>query len=700
MAKKNKKKKTKSLLKKVMRTQEMYGGSSVAYAFRVFYASLYDLIRMVLKILAIPVGILALGVIVISIYVKVKHGATLSEYNDFAEEVVSESSLDSFRLDETTYIYGDGGNTIAKLSAGNGDSEYLRYSKIPKYAIDAFVAIEDQSYWYNIGVDFKGVVRVIYKYIVTHGADEAGASTITQQLARNNFLTREKSIERKLKEMMVAVKLNNKYSKEQIMEFYVNDICFANAIYGLEAASRTYFGVSSDELSLSQIAYLCAIPNRPNYYDPYADPTRALTRRDKILKDMCSAGYITESQRDAAIAEQITIVEKKRDFYNYETTYVVKCATEYIMKLNGFKFKYEFSNDDEYNTYQEEYSSAYDIAKNELYTGGYKIYTSLNSSAQASVQQALDQNLAFDEEVSESNGIYALQGAATVIDNATGKVIAVIGGRSQESIASTYSLNRAFQSYRQPGSTIKPLVVYTPALMKGYTPDTTVMDISVSDANRKGTDIGSLTGTPMSLRTALEKSINGCAYQIYYDIGPSYGISFVTDMHFDKIVPGDYYMSAALGGLTYGVTTVQMASAYATIANHGDFREPTCITSMINSDGDELYKEAESEQIYMPDATNTIIDVMKGVITNGTAAKMDWYSSSGIAAAGKTGTTNQSKDGWFCGITPYYTISVWVGYDNPRELNGLYGSSYPASIWKDAMLSITQDKPAIDFAGN
>lgn len=682
-----------------MRTQEMYGGSTGAYAFRVFYAALYDLIRMVLKILAIPVGIGVLGVLAISLYVKVKYGTTLTAYNDFATECVEKSSADSFKLDETTYIYDDAGSTIAKLS-GNGDSEYLEYNDIPEYAIQAFIAIEDQSYWNNIGVDLKGVARVMFKYVTTRGEDVAGASTITQQLARNTFLTREVSMERKLKEMMISVKMNKKYTKQEIMEYYVNDICFANGIYGLEAASMAYFGVSSSELSLSQIAYLCAIPNSPTFYDPFNNATRAIKRRDKILKDMCEMEYITKEQRDQAMAETITVVEQEKGFFNYETTYAVNCATEYLMKLNGFDFQYEFATDEAYSAYKDTYDEAYDTAKNELYTNGYKVYTALNSQAQTNLQSALDNNLSFDGEVDESSGIYALQGAMTAIDNSTGKVVAMIGGRSQDSLASTYSLNRGYQSYRQPGSTIKPLVVYTPALMKGYTADSTLMNISVTEANKSGTDIGSLTGNSMSLRDAVENSINGCAYQVFYDITPSYGVSFITDMQFDRIVPGDYYMSSALGGLTYGVTTEQMASAYATLVNHGEFRSPDCIMSMIDSDGNEIYEEAETEQVYMNTAANDMIDILKGVVTEGTAAKMDWYSSSEVAAAGKTGTTNDSKDGWFCGVTPYYTISVWVGYDTPRTLSSLYGSSYPASIWKDAMLYMTQDKPAVDFVLN
>lgn len=513
------------------------------------------------------------------------------------------------------------------------------------------------------------------------------------------FLTREVSIERKVKEMMISIRLTQKYTKEQIMEFYINDAYFSNGNYGLEAAAQAYFGRSAKELDLSQIAYLCAIPNRPTYFDPYDHPTRALERRDKILKDMYEVGSITKSQYKAAVSETLTVRTQKQssEFNNYETTYAIHCAAEYLMKKDGFKFQYEFSSDEEYKKYQKLYEEQFELERNALYSNGYKIYTSLNQTAQDALQSELDHKLSFDNEVSD-NGIYKLQGAMTAIDNATGKVVAVIGGRSQEELGSTYSLNRAYQSYRQPGSSIKPIAVYAPAFMQGdYTPDTIVHNIDVKAANKRGADISKLTGTAMDVRYALVNSKNGAAYQVFYNITPKYGLSFLTNMKFDKIVPQDYTLSAALGGLTYGVTTVQMASAYATFVNDGDFRDPTCLVSMLNDQGDEVYKQSSSIPIYTSETSSEIIDVLKGVLTSGTARAIHWSADSDIAAAGKTGTTNASKDGWFCGFTPYYTIAVWVGYNAPKTLDSLHGGTYPAQIWKQSMLDLTDKDEAIDF---
>ena len=233
--------------------------------------------------------------------------------------------------------------------------------------------------------------------------------------------------------------------------------------------------------------------------------------------------------------------------------------------------------------------------------------------------------------------------------------------------------------------------------MYGYTPDTTVYDIDVKAAQQPGVDISGLSGSAMSLRSAVEQSKNGAAYSVLYDIKPSYALPFLTQMKFNKIVPSDYTLSAALGGLTYGATTVQMASGYSTLVNQGEYRDPTCITSLKDADGKELYKEEKPKVVYTAEASSVMLDILKGVLTNGTARSMGWSSVSDITAAGKTGTTNDSKDGWFCGVTPYYSVAVWIGYDSPRTLESLYGSSYPANVWKDSMLYLTQGLGSVDF---
>lgn len=637
--------------------------------------------------------ILLLLVVAGGVYAAVRFYPTFHQYYTEAKEKVEESSEDTFHPNESSYIYDKDGNVLAKLRRG-GDSAYLTYDEIPEAVVDAFVSIEDHSFWSNPGFDLKGIMRISVDYIRSGGTVKHGASTITQQLARTIFLTQEKTLERKGKEILIAKMLTDKYTKEQIMEFYVNNIYFANGYYGIEAAAKGYFGKSVSELSLSQIAYLCAIPNRPSYYDPFENPENALNRRDKILKDMMEQGYITEEESNEALEEEITVSETIYALHNYETTYAIHCAAEALMQADEFEFKYHFDSNEEYESYQESYEEAYDRMKTELYTGGYKVYTSIDRDMQDTLQHVLDETLSFDQEKTE-DGIYTFQGAAAVIDNETGKVAAIVGGRSQEE-AGTFSLNRAFQSYRQPGSTIKPLIVYTPALQLGYLPNSQLQEISVSQAKKakKKAVISEMTGERYTLRKAVEQSKNGCAYQLFNGIGVKYGLSFIESMHYTRIVPSDYTLSAALGGLTYGTTAVQMASGYAALANYGEYREETCIVSIQSSDGEEKYTDY-SAQIYDADSAKTMLDILAGVMTDGTGKVLHW--NSGVEAIGKTGTTNGSKDGWFCGATPYYTIAVWCGYDTPRTLDSLYGGSYPGQIWKKAMEACISDLPDAEF---
>lgn len=607
------------------------------------------------------------------------------EYKDYSVDLVSGITRDDFRINESSTVYNSDGKVLAVLRE-NADSQYLLYEDIPQHVVDAFIAVEDRSFWENDGVDYKGIVRVMLRFLQSDGDEVHGASTITQQLVRNNFLSREVKIERKLKEILISRLLTKSYGKKDIMEFYVNNICYANGIYGISGAAKAYFNKDVNRLSLSQIAYLCAIPNRPTYYDPYENVDNAIPRRDKILEDMYECGYITKEELDDAKSEKIVITKPTQVFNDYETTFAVDCAVKYLMKQNGFNFRYSFESTEDYQGYHASYADEYELMKHRLYTGGYKIYTSLDSDVYKDLQAILDAGLEFSQEIDEETGIYTLQGALTVIDNENGKVVALVGGRSQDDSDMVYSLNRAYQSYRQPGSSIKPVIVYAPALEHGYNPSTIVYNIDVSKAKEKGVDAQELTGSAMTLRDAVEKSKNGVAWQVFDNITPQVGMSYVEKMRYSNLCPDDYFNASSLGGFTYGVTTVEQASAYSTLANHGVFREPNCIISIKDSNGDEIYEEYDELQVYAKRSADDMVDILKGVLTRGTASSLRWGSSSKVEAFCKTGTTNGSKDGWLCGATPYYSIAVWVGYDTPKTLSNLWGSTYPGQIWKSAML--------------
>ncbi len=646
-------------------------------------------------LVVILLGLIAAGVMGFNLYNKY-----YKVFDKEAKEIVENGSSNDFKKNEPTYFYDKDGNVIAKLR-GDGDSTYLTYDGIPENAINAFIAVEDRTFWKNPGYDTQGIIRVVVRYLKTHGVEQHGASTITQQLARNVYLSQEVSMRRKIKEILISKYLTKKYTKKEIMEYYVNDVYFANQYYGLEAAAQGYFGKKASQLSLSETAYLCSIPNRPAYYDPIKYPDNALKRRDKILSDMLEEKMISQTDYDVAVSEKINLKEQTNTELNdYQATFAMDCAVRYLMGLDGFEFRYKFDSNEDYKNYKTLYDESYEEEKSTLYSNGYKIYTTLDSDAQKLLQKALDENLSFDDEINSSTGAYAFQGAVTAIDNVNGKVIALVGGRTDPSgSSSTYTLNRAYQSYRQPGSSIKPVVVYTPGLEIGYAPGSILENINVSSV-KKMTALQAIcqVGDPMTLRTAVEKSQNGCAWSVYANISPKTGLQHIVDMEYQNIVPDDYTLATALGGFTNGVTTVEQAAAYAALANHGTYRGQTCLASLKDNDGNELYVESESKEVYKPEAADTMIDIMKGVIKKGTASKMGWYDVSSTEAAGKTGTTNGSKDGWFCGVTPYYSVAVWVGYDSPRELANLYGSSYPAAIWKDAMSSLISGYEAKEFS--
>lgn len=646
---------------------------------------------------------IALGLLIIFAVLLVAGGVTAGvlyarfypvyeEYKREAVRMVEESDTDLFVQNLSSYIYDDRGELISKLSV-DADADYLKYEEIPSRVIDAFVAVEDRRFWEHKGYDKEGILRVCYRYLVTKGEEKHGASTITQQLARSVFLSNEVTLERKVREILVAVELEKKYGKEQILEFYVNRAYFSNRCYGIEAAAKKYFGKSAKDLNLSETAYLCAIPNAPSYYDPLKNAQHAVERRDKILEDMYECGYITVAELAKAKRYEIVLNPQQAEkIQNYETTYAVDCAVRYLMEKDGFVFRYEFEDMEDYRAYLETYNDQYETFRGELYTGGYVVETSLNGEKQALLQNAIDEMMAFDEEVGEQ-GVYALQSASTVIDNQSHKVVAIVGGRSQET--KVYTLNRAYQSYRQPGSSFKPLAVYAPALNEGYEESSELKNIDVAKAKEMGLAATDLPGGKMRLDRAVEKSVNGCAWWLFCTLTPKKALSYVTEMEFAKIVPDDYYPASALGGLTYGATTVEMANGYSTLANEGKYYRATCLTSLKDRNGNELYQEEEAKEVYTPYAASKMVEIMKGVIRSGTAASMGWNLD--VEAAGKTGTTNECKDGWFCGVTPDYAMSVWVGYDEPRILKNLYGATYPASIWKTVMEELVKDSTDKNF---
>lgn len=618
-----------------------------------------------------------------------RYGKTILKLQNTAKRYAASSNIETFRQSQTSLVYAADGTLISKLK-GEKDVYYLSYNTIPKTALQAMLATEDRKFFEHDGIDLLANIRASIVLIKNKGEIHQGASTITQQLARNIFLSNEVTWERKITEIFLAAELEKRYSKTQILEFYMNNIYFANGYYGLQAASNGYFSRSAQELSLSEIAFLCAIPNNPTKYNPLTNFENVMERRDKVLMQMKDEGFITLSEYKKALRKEITLNVNFTDRKNYVESYTYYCAIRALMEQEGFVFQNRFLDDTVKQEYEERYYEAYYRIQKTLFTGGYRIYTSIDLNKQELLQQAVDQELAEFTEIGE-NGAYQLQGAAVCIDNDSGLVTAVVGGREQKD-QKGYTLNRAYQSFRQPGSAIKPLVVYTPMFEREMTPEDIVIDEKFEDGprNAEGTYEGEIT-----VRRAVEVSKNTIAWKLFEELTPQVGLSYLYHMNFSKLCSKDNVPAASIGGLTYGASPVEMASAYATLANEGIYRNPTCIIKIMDAKGNEVVGESKAEsRIYEKEAVKIMTDVLQGVMIRGTGRKM---ALKGMSSAGKTGTTVNRKDGWFCGYTKYYTTAVWVGADMPKKISGLSGNSYPGRIWKQFMQEIHKDLPDREF---
>jgi penicillin-binding protein 1A len=618
-------------------------------------------------LLAITIGIL---------YFYQTYGKDLLQLQSEARKMVRVSTSDTFRAAQTSLVYDSEGDLISTLKYEK-DVYYIDFEDIPSAAIDAMLVSEDRKFLEHDGVDYLANLRAAIALIKNKGKITQGASTITQQLARNVFLTHEVTYERKTEEIFIAMELEKKYSKFDILEFYFNNIYFANGHYGLQAASYGYFGKSVKGLSLSQIVFLCAIPNNPNRYNPITNFDNTIARRDRILAQMFEDGILDQAAYQEAMNEKIKLQQSKLDKKNYVETYVYHSAIKALMAKQGFEFRNSFKDKEDRQLYEEAYNELYYGIQQNLYRGGYRIYTSIDMKKQEMLQESVNTVLEKFTEVNEE-GIYKLQGAAVCIDNDNGRVVAIVGGRDQE--VSGYTLNRAYQSYRQPGSAIKPLIVYTPAFERGYTPDSIVVDekFEGGPSNAGRSYVGE-----MKLQRAIELSKNTIAWKLFEELKPAIGLSYLLKMNFSKIHANDYYPAASLGGFTIGVSPVEMAAAFSTLENDGYYREPTCIVKIMDADGNEIVGDhVEEKAIYKRNASRMVTEALTGVIKNGTGRGLGLKNT---ISAGKTGTTDEKKDGWFVGYTPYYTTSIWVGYDMPQTVEGLSGSTYPGVIWKDFM---------------
>lgn len=644
--------------------------------------------RPIKVILFVFLGIMVLGCLAGGV-VFLKYQSEIMACKEKADAIMDKTVKTDFSQPTDTRIYDSAGTLIGTINSGH--YEYVPISEISKNLQNAYIAQEDRRFYKHHGIDYIGLLRAGVVYVKNKGAITQGGSTITQQVIKNTYLTQEQTFQRKLTEFFSAPRMEEKYSKSDILEFYCNTNFFANRCYGVSEASRYYFDKEAKDLTVWEAATLAGISNNPSRYDPVAHPETSKWKRDQVIDNMALNKYISEEERDYAKAQPLTVAKiyEPGTKENYLTSYAIHCAALELMKNDGFVFQYVFNNQGSYDSYKEEYQELYQAKSDMIRNGGFEIRTSLETSVQNSLQAIIDERLKGFKDLQE-NGKFALQGAAVCIDNQTGYVVAIVGGRGTDD-----EYNRGFLSKRQPGSTIKPLIDYAPAFETGFYYPSRLVNDHLFDKGPKNSG-GSYYGN-VSVREALNRSLNTVAWQVLGDIGVNTGIGYLGKMHFVGLSYLDNGNSSmSIGGFTEGARVVDMAKGYSVLANKGMYSNRTCIVSLQSQYDGEIYNGNQAdERIFTEDTAYMITDVLKGTLDKpyGTGYGLGL----GIPAAGKTGTTNSNKDTWFCGYTKHYTTAVWVGYDTPKAMPGVYGKTYSGRIWHDFMAEINNGLPVLDW---
>lgn len=672
-----------------------------AFPFRMCYRFLCFLLTFSKVIL----NTILLVVIIMGITGAILYARFLPMYQDAAEQAydkLANLNENSFHMFSNTVVYDKDGKKIGEIDSGS--YKYVKINKISEYIQYGYIATEDKSFMEHFGIDIKSTLSAGLSFFSNNGEITKGGSTITQQVIKNNLLTQEQTISRKMTEILLAPTLEQKFSKADIMEFYCNSNYYGNQCYGVETASKFYFGCSAKDVTLAQAAMLCGISNSPNNYNPIASMKLAKQKQEQVLNQMLKDGYITTKERDKALKEDITIVglSSNTSSENYMVSYAIDCATLQMMEDNGFVFQYNFDTEKEQTAYNKKYSAEYSKRSAEIRAGGYKLYTSLDQSIQKKLQNSVSKTLSTFTEKNKKTKKYALQSAAMCIDNETQYVVAVVGGRTKND-----PYNRAFLSNRQPGSTIKPLLDYAPALDNGVINGSTIYKDakvywdstnkkSYSPSNSGGGHRGKVT-----IREALARSINTVAFQVYKDVGSETAMNYLEKLKFSSLSYADNSAPAvSLGGFTYGVTVNDMCRGYATLENNGKMSSRTCLTKVEHETNGTVYEAPELEdsetEVYSADTSFIMKDMMQGTLNEGYGTGHSAYTNEQIYA-GKTGTTSSNKDAWFCGFSSYYTTAVWIGYDTPRKMPGMYGNTYPLRIWSSFMNGIHKDKKRANF---
>ena len=612
--------------------------------------------------------------------------------------------------DKTSFIYDSEGNLITDYK-GTEDRIMVSIDEIPEMLQNAFIAVEDARFYEHNGVDVKRIVGALVANF-TSGSTQGG-STITQQLIKQTVLSSEQSYKRKLQEAYLAMELETRYTKKQILESYLNTIFLGGSYYGVRVAAYGYFGKSLDQLTLRECAMLAGLTRSPNYYNPRSNfytrntegsstPDITNNRTDYVLRQMRENGLITAQQYNAALDRSTASVLEKSpastDMYSYPhyVEYAVSDVVDTFLDLNGLE-------DTSANRYAME---------NKLRTGGYSVYLCLDTEIQEIVEDTLANWSNYPRLRDPSDKVYQSrnsdgtyteieqpQAAACVFDYRTGELKAIVGGRYKPTTRKT--LNRASGMTMPVGSSIKPLTVYAPAIDLGASPASIAYNMPVpisgwkdssgKDSWPKNYGGGGYKG-PQSFRSALRNSYNTAAAQILMTyVGVSRSVEYLHLMGIpDKNINADPF-GLALG--SSGITPVQMAVAFGTIANKGVYQQPLSFSRIVDSNGNvvvDMHQQQDRHQVFKPSTAYLVVDMLKEAVQSGTGTKAKISSQ---VVAGKTGTNSDSKGVFFAGMTGWYSGSVWIGHDNYKALSSkATGGNAAAPLWQSFMEKIHKAK--------
>lgn len=552
-------------------------------------------------------------------------------------------------LAQTSRLYDAQGELMTELR-GAQNRTLVSLDEVPVYTRQAFLAAEDLRFYTHGGIDVYRIFGALRSNLRS-GSLAEGASTITQQLAKLTHLTSEKTFRRKLEEMAIALQIERTYSKDKILEMYLNTVYFGRGAYGIQAAARAYFGEDAAELTLAQSACLAATIKAPSVYAPHLSPESNRTRRGYVLQTMLENGMIAQDAYDDAASQSVWVLAEQ------EQTQVNSWYADAVIS---------------------ESSELLGLTADELITGGYQIYTAYRPELQRIADSLYEDDGLFPADASDGTPI---QSAMAVLDVSNGSVLAMIGGRDY---AVQRGLNRATQMRRQPGSAIKPLAVYGPALEKGYTTASVLLDERTNFNGYTPRNSGDRYYGRVTIRTALRNSLNTTAVRLLDEIGIDASIEYLNKMGIPT-ESSDRNLSLALGSMTYGVTPVELAAAYVPFANGGTYYAPHCVQKIAASDGSVLYeREAGGKRVISEQNAFLMTSLLQSVVTSGTGTRM---LAANMPVAGKTGTVDMqggNRDIWMAAYNPEIAVTVWMGFDQSdarhRIPSGITGGRNTASV--------------------